>query len=194
MPALEKHIIESIRKDSQIDYEVFIESGSFMGETILSMESLFTNLHTVEIKKEFYERLIGLYKGNKINFHLGESFEIFDVILPEINKNAIFFLDGHWSAGNTAKGKKDVPIYEELDVILEKFNNHAVIIIDDMRLCGKGPNKRNEICNWEDISPEKIIERVQSRYLKHYFLPSSADPNDRLIIFLDIKKNITSSF
>ena len=37
----------------------------------------------------------------------------------------------------TSKGKKDVPLYEELEVIDKNCKNQVLIIIDDVRLFGK---------------------------------------------------------
>ena len=39
-------------------------------------------------------------------------------VMNKINQPALFWLDGHYSAGVTAKGDKDTPIYEELVCIL----------------------------------------------------------------------------
>ena len=89
-------------------------------------------------------------------------------------------MDGHWSVGNTGKGEKDCLLYEEL----LSFDKNAIIIIDDVRLFGKGPSKGDEVCNWEDISVEKIFEITKERLKEYCFLPSILVPNDRLLINL----------
>lgn len=53
-------------------------------------------------------------------------------IVNELKEPAIFWLDGHYSGGVTAKGDKFCPIYEELEAILDSNFNH-IIIIDDLR-------------------------------------------------------------
>ena len=62
-------------------------------------------------------------------------------MLPEIIKNmidpTIFWLDGHYSCGITAKGDVDVPLLEELIAINVLFKGSAILIIDDYRLFGQ---------------------------------------------------------
>ena len=184
MPSLSQYDLEKIRGNFR-DFRCFIETGTCSGETIFQLEPLFDRLHTIEIKPEFYENVKSRYSGNKINFLLGDSSDVFKTLLPTIDEPTIFFLDGHWSAGDTGKGKKDCPLIEELTIIHDKFKNSGIIIIDDRRLFGMGPNKKNEICNWEDISDINIVGCLKSRIKEIYCIPSVIHPEDRLIIHIN---------
>ena len=197
MPSLDSDIFKKIQNFLKEDifklYPTFVETGTYMGKTTFSVEPFFNFIHTIEIKKEFYEDVKMKYSGNKIKFHLGDSSVCLNNICEQINTNSIFFLDGHWSAGNTGKGEKDCPIYEELNVIIEKFKNKAIIIVDDVRLFGMGPNQgdwwkfweKKEECNWEDINKDKILNIVKHRLDMHYSLPSSLYKDDRLILHIN---------
>ena len=185
MPSLDLNWLET-NLESYKDYPVFIETGTYNGDTILKVESVFQELHTIEIKKEFYNKVTQKCKSKKINFHLGDSSKLLPDICSSIKLNSIFFLDGHWSSGNTGRGDKDCPLYEELDAIIHFFKQSCIIIIDDCRLFGKGPNQKNNFNseNWEDINTETILKIVQPKIKKYYFCPSVLDNNDRLVIYL----------
>jgi len=182
MPALNKNFLLTL-KDNYKNYTNFIETGTYKGQTILAMESLFSKLYTIEIKEQFYNNIKNKYTGDKIKFYLGDSSEELKNILQNISGKSIFFLDGHWSAGNTGKGKKDCPLIEEIKDINVCHKDSAIIIIDDVRLFGKGP-AQNEVCNWSDISSEKILEEFSDRIEQYYYLPSELCEKDRLIIHL----------
>lgn len=183
MPSINVNFLQLLN-DNYRKYPVFIETGTYIGETTFAMEPLFNQVYTFEIKEEFYRNVLRNYNGNKIHFILGDSSKKFIEVLPTITSPAIFFLDGHWSAGNTGRGDKDCPLYEELSSINTLFVNEAIIIIDDMRLCGMGPRKGNEVCDWESVNIDSLKKVVIERTTDSYLLPSSHAPNDRLIIHL----------
>ena len=186
MPSINVEFLTKLQ-DNYKNYTNFIETGTYFGQTILYLEPYFSKLYTIEIKQQFYQNVKNKYKGNKINFYLGDSSHVLCEILPGISNKSIIFLDGHWSAGDTGKGDKDCPLYEELNNIILHHKDEAIIIVDDVRLFGMGPNKGNEICNWEDINVENVLKIVKERITKKYFLPSSIVDNDRLIIHISKK-------
>jgi hypothetical protein len=174
----------NLLQDDYRNYNSFIETGTNKGDTTFAMEPHFDNIHTIEISEKYYNETKSKYVGNKINFLLGDSSHVFKSLLPTINNKSIFFLDGHWSSGDTGRGEKDCPLVEEITLINNLFKHSAIIIIDDYRLFGKGPNSGlNE--DWTDINKIKLTGILQERISKVYHLGSERDTNDRLIIHID---------
>ena len=189
MPSIDKKfILDNVFNSNEKmfeEYTTFVETGTYMAETTVMASEVFNTVHTIEIKKAFCDRARNLYKDKKnINFHLGDSSILTPFICKKINTRTVFFLDGHWSAGNTGKGKKDCPLYEELTAIINNLNEEAFIIVDDCRLFGKGPRKGDEICDWEDINVKSILNTCDSRIISHHFADSECAKNDRLIIHI----------
>lgn len=181
MPAIDIAFLKKLRDDYK-KYSTFVESGTNEGLTIFNMDSHFAKLYTVEISEALYKNTKGKYSGNKITFLLGDSSKVLPDILPTLG-DTIFFLDGHWSSGNTGRGDKDCPVLEELLLINKMFPGNAIIIVDDCRLFGKGPlDGVNE--DWTDISSNKIVEICKDRMRDVYYLDSDCGQNDRMIIHM----------
>lgn len=187
MPSLALSDLEKIKGEIQ-EFRTFIETGTFLGETIFQMEPVFDKLYTVEIKPEFRDNVKSRYSGNKIEFLLGDSSDVFKTLLPTINDPTIFFLDGHWSSGDTGRGIKDCPLIEELGLIHDRFESSAVIIIDDRRLFGKSPANGGCWEDWGHITDIACISCLKSRITDVYCIPSSLHPEDRLVIHIDKRK------
>jgi hypothetical protein len=187
MPAIDSSFLNNELEANVKDYPSFVETGTYKGESIFNMEPYFDKLYTIEIKKEFYEEVRSKYTGDKITFLLGDSSSLIGTVCSSLTENTIFFLDGHWSSCGTGKGDKDCPLYEELQSIMIELKQKAIVIIDDVRLFGKGPNKGNEVCNWEDISSSRILEIVGPRLDKCYYRSSELCTRDRMILHLSEK-------
>lgn len=122
------------RWQAMTGHTLFVETGTFLGETTLAMASLFDRCWTVEIDKALYEQALARFKDHgNIKALQGDSQHLIDDILSEIEKPAIFWLDGHYSRSNTGRGVVDTPIVKELTRIFEHPIDRHVILIDDAR-------------------------------------------------------------
>lgn len=61
------------------------------------------------------------------------------MLLPKLSGKINFFLDGHYSGGETFAGPNDCPLLDELNFISQNLPRFqaVTILIDDIRLCGK---------------------------------------------------------
>jgi len=115
---------------------VWIETGTHYGLTtcILAKNSKF--VYTIEPQEYLFscaKKRLKKYKNVEI---INSTSEIsLPKILPQINGNVCFWLDGHYSAGITFKGFQDTPIVDELNTIALNFFHFekVVILVDDVR-------------------------------------------------------------
>lgn len=174
-------------KDDYTQYNCFIETGTYTGNTTFALEPYFNKIYTIEFSENYYNSTKNRYSGNKINFVLGDSSIVFESLLPNISDKCIFFLDGHWSSGDTGHSSKDCPLDEEITHINNLFTNDAIIIIDDFRLFGldKSSGKLGE--DWSKINKENLLNILKPRINKFYHLDSEDAKDDRLIIHINAK-------
>lgn len=112
---------------------IFVETGTYLGYMISAQKDNFKKIYTVEISEKLHNRAKRIFKKyTHIKPLLGDSGDVMPDIMNEINEPALFWLDGHYSAGITAKGELNCPIWKELDAIFKKPMNH-IILIDDAR-------------------------------------------------------------
>ena len=186
MPSINETFLNTLQCDYK-SYSQFIETGTYMGDTILEVEPLFNKLYTIEVSEKYHNLTKNKYNGNKINFILGDSSTVFETLLPTLPDKAIFFLDGHWSGGDTGCSAKHCPLNEEITHIQNLFEHEGVIIIDDFRLFGldKSSGKLNE--DWSEINKNELLSILKSRINKVYHLDSEIAKDDRLIIHIHAK-------
>ena len=169
--------ILTISETNKDEYNYFVETGTYMGETILRFIDDFKKLYTIELSNHFYEDFNkNNYNRDKLKSILGDSSEKIKEVIDELNDKTIFFLDGHYSSCGTAQGVKDVPLFEELKSINDYFNYESIIIIDDLRLFG---TKIDE--DWSEITKEKMLNILTNR------VDSYLEVGDRFIIKLKEK-------
>ena len=182
MPSIDIDFLSKLQ-DDKTKYSYFIETGTYNGDTIFSLEPYFDKLYTIEFSEKYYNNTKEKYDGNKINFILGDSSIVFENLLPTITDNCIFFLDAHWSGDDTGRSNKDVPLEEEITAINNFYKNNAIIIIDDYRLFGSNRyRKKGE--DWSKISKDRLLTILSSRISKVYHLDSLICKDDRLIIHI----------
>ncbi|MCB0575804.1 MAG: hypothetical protein KDC61_14690, partial [Saprospiraceae bacterium] len=115
--------------------KVLVESGTYLGDMIEAQKNCFDMIYSIELSQELWGKACHRFSNRKnITIIQGDSGKEINKILPSIGDKALFWLDGHYSGGNTAKSDKECPILEELDAIFRNNSANHVILIDDARL------------------------------------------------------------
>ena len=133
-----------------MNLEVFVEGGTYMGGTAKNMSKLFSKVYTIE-KSEI---MFGLAKENlknisNVDFLKGDTREYLDSIIED-NDNILFWLDAHWSGGDTYGEEDECPLVEELRIIFANKKNY-VVLIDDARCFLAPPLPPHNHNNWPSV-------------------------------------------
>ena len=114
--------------------KTLVETGTYLGDTLYAMTPDFEQLYSIELSGHYYRLAQKRFKNfNNIHLLLGDSGKVLKDLVPTLTSPALFWLDGHYSGGLTAKGDKECPVYEELNAIFSSPQQHF-IFIDDARL------------------------------------------------------------
>lgn len=115
---------------------IFVETGTYLGDTTNALSKYFKKIYTFEITEELVVLAKKRFEGKKhIEVIHGDSGEELIHVLPNIQEKAIFWLDGHYSEGflHAKRYGIDTPIIKEIKTIFESniksFDN--IILIDD---------------------------------------------------------------
>jgi hypothetical protein len=117
-----------------------VETGTYLGDMVEAMQHTFTRIYSVELDRDLHERAQARFAGRE-HIHLlqGDSGAVLLTVLQKLREPTLFWLDGHWSGGITAKGEKETPIVAECEAVLSHPVRGHVILIDDAR-CFTGEN------------------------------------------------------
>lgn len=113
----------------------FVESGSHIGEGIVkALDAGFENIISIELSPFYYQYCVTRFRGNKfVHLHMGDTEDILEELISKIDEPITFWLDGHNSGGNTAWGKHESPLMQELEIIAKHPIKTHTLIIDDLR-------------------------------------------------------------
>ena len=122
MPSLKyNEIVEITSNFTQFDLTnmSFYESGTYYATTTLQMQPYFKKIFTIEVSLNIFENTHKhLSQYNNITHINGATEDIIkDIIINNPKEEFIFFLDGHYSSGDTGSSNIEVPLLEELTQI-----------------------------------------------------------------------------
>jgi len=115
--------------------KILVETGTYLGDMMQAQKENFEKLYSIELSKELWERAVNRFrKDPNVEIINGDSGKVLFTLVPAFREPVLFWLDGHYSGGITAKGETECPVFLELDAILIPGAPKHVILIDDARL------------------------------------------------------------
>jgi hypothetical protein len=138
-PDIVKHttLISYARKYS---LKAFVETGTLHGDTVEAVKGVFDRIVSIELSETLFEKASARFRSDKnVTIIQGDSGKLLGSIAGSLKQPALFWLDGHYSAGETARGENDTPILDELRHVLASAETRHVMIIDDAHCFGADP-------------------------------------------------------
>lgn len=162
--------------------DVFVECGTYGGDSVVAARKVFRTVHTIEISHELWERARARFATDGgVTCHHGNSPDVLATLLPPFGKlPLVFWLDAHWSKGNTSFQSVHVPLLQELRVIVSKAEGPCLLLIDDVRLFGGA----SDGIDWTGVSQQAVLDIVGPRVLSFWFAASTLNESDRMIVVL----------
>lgn len=136
-PPSPQHVKIRILLSHSLDNAFWIETGTYLGDTTLSLSRIAKNIVSIEPQFElsqFAKKRLKRFENIKVVNSTSE--ESIAGILDTVSGPACFWLDGHPSGDITHKGPAISPILQELAAISAYANkdNPVVVFVDDFRL------------------------------------------------------------
>tara|TARA_X000000368_G_scaffold50416_1_gene35977 strand:+ start:760 stop:1386 length:627 start_codon:yes stop_codon:yes gene_type:complete len=120
---------------NKYNFESFIETGTFYGQTTRFASKIFKNVVSIEIYEPLFllnKELFRKYLNVEILF--GDSKHKLEDAIKITNGSTLFWLDGHYSGNGTGIGDAICPILQEIETIKKYCDRSFTIIVDDKRL------------------------------------------------------------
>ena len=162
--------------------DIFIESGTYKGDTTRLMTKFYKDIYTFEINPRlFMDSQDASLTAKLTNAHhyFGNCYDLMSKVMCMDTRPCFFFLDAHQSGTDTSHYEDiHVPLYQELQVINDNYpqNQFGVVVVDDYRLFTVEPIP----WDWQHITTQKIIDSLHKHKISKTFVV-----NDRMYIFIN---------
>jgi hypothetical protein len=118
-----------------------VETGTYLGSMVHAMRNDFRRIHTIEVDDTLARLAQHRFAHlSHVTVHHGDSTYVLPEILSGLDGPALFWLDGHYSGGETSMGAKETPIVEEVTALFQYPDKRNVILVDDARCFGVLPD------------------------------------------------------
>lgn len=166
---------------------IFFETGTYHGAGVINaINSGFFQIYSVELDDLLYKENVDRFKLNSnVNIIHGDSSVVLYDSIKNINESIFFWLDGHYSGGETAQSSRlleyEFPILYELEQINRHNIKTHIILIDDLRLFPKDDDQDKQYNYSIEIIKNKILE-INTEYKFEYI--DGYVPNDILYAYI----------
>ncbi len=115
----------------KFNLQTFVETGTHFGGTLNAMQPHFEQLYSIELSEHWYQHAIGMFWNiRNIELIQGDSAVELPKLLGALPNKSLFWLDAHYSGGDTAMSED--PLKKEVEAII-CLRPNSLIVIDDQQ-------------------------------------------------------------
>lgn len=130
------HIVDRLMV-CQHDTTIFVETGTAAGHTVEAVREHFEDVFTIELSPMLAQAARTRFaKASNVHVVQADSREGLPQVISQLgDRRAIFWLDAHWSGGDTATRSDEIhtAVRDELAAIRATGRKDHVIMIDDLQ-------------------------------------------------------------
>lgn len=155
---------------TRLELAVFIETGTFEGDSIAAVRPFFRELHTCELSPELHGAATRRFAGDPaVHCHLGPSPDRLRTLsAAHAGHPVMYWLDAHWcAAAHTAGHESQCPLLEELEAIAP-LHPESIVWIDDARYFMAPPPAPLEAGGWPTF--QQVLDRLRSLSTDHHLV------------------------
>lgn len=131
-PIVKQRILKAAMRTHGLD--TVVETGTFTGETVAALAPLARRIVSIELDDRLHEAARERFKDlAHVELLHGDSGVLLPRVLETLDGPALFWLDGHYTGGQTARTDVDSPILAEVAALLAHPVSGHVVLIDDAR-------------------------------------------------------------
>jgi hypothetical protein len=128
-----------------------VETGTFRGITARRLAGVFAEVVTIELSEELHASAAASLRDlPHVRAVQGHSAEILHQE-ARADTPTLYFLDGHWSGGNTEGAEDECPVLGELQAIGVGHPDDC-LIVDDARLFTSAPPPPHDPAQWPTVA------------------------------------------
>jgi FkbM family methyltransferase len=159
--------LELVRRlQGALPLRVFVETGTFQGDTAELVAPHFERIYTIELSEALHARASArLQKLPNVACLQGDSSATLRKIRAlHAGKGVLYWLDAHWCGPETAGQANECPLLTELDAI-GPLDAHSAVLIDDARLFLAPPPRPHDASHWPSI--DAVVESLRAIGQRH---------------------------
>jgi hypothetical protein len=127
-----------------------VETGTFMGGGARQLATVFDSVVTIELSEPLHTAATeALADIPNVKLKLGDSRQLLPAIAAQ-QEPTLYWLDGHWSGGQTAGAADECPVLDEISAVGVGHADDCVLI-DDARLFAAAPPPPHDPSQWPTL-------------------------------------------